>query len=209
MDGGGGGGGDAVSYLYEASSRLNASMLFVSGDHRHQNASRLVEETTTTTKGTTNFSRLWALGDGGESVYGGETLVTAVAAAAMNECIRIDALNERRIENLMRASNLLLMIYPWVMMCSGTLTNSISFAVLTRPKLKKSSTFFYLACLCVIDLLSLYTFCINFIFFYHFQVLLNIYFFNFFLNLFNTSKKLLKHSNFFSTHCDKKRSIYN
>lgn len=87
------------------------------------------------------------------------------------ECGPVSASEDRRIERLLRTSNMLLLIYPWVFMCTGTLTNSISFAVLTRPKLKKSSTFFYLACLCIIDLLSLYTFCINFVFFYHFKVL--------------------------------------
>ena len=96
--------------------------------------------------------------------------LSSSSSSTLDDCARIDASNHRRIENLLRASNMLLMVYPWVLMCTGTITNAISFAVLTRPKLKKSSTFFYLACLCVIDLLSLYTFCINFIFFYHFKV---------------------------------------
>lgn len=98
------------------------------------------------------------------------SLSSPSSSSTLDDCARIDASNHRRIENLLRASNMLLMVYPWVLMCTGTITNAISFAVLTRPKLKKSSTFFYLACLCVIDLLSLYTFCINFIFFYHFKV---------------------------------------
>lgn len=80
--------------------------------------------------------------------------------------------DNRSVESFLHATNMLLLVYPWVLMCTGTLTNAISFAVLTRPKLKKSSTFFYLACLCVIDLLSLYTFCINFICFYQLKVLI-------------------------------------
>lgn len=89
----------------------------------------------------------------------------------IEECGGGDPSDEKSVESFLHATNMLLLVYPWVLMCTGTLTNAISFAVLTRPKLKKSSTFFYLACLCVIDLLSLYTFCINFICFYQLKVL--------------------------------------
>lgn len=71
---------------------------------------------------------------------------------------------------ILNISDQLLLFYPWIMIVTGTVTNSISFIVFTRPKLKKSSTFFYLSCLCIIDLLSLYTFCLNFILFYKFNI---------------------------------------
>lgn len=100
---------------------------------------------------------------------GGQNSTVTSTGGVLNDVV-CDPSDERRVDRLLGASNMLLMIYPWVLVCTGTLTNSISFAVLTRPKLKKSSTFFYLACLCIIDLLSLYTFCINFICFYHFKV---------------------------------------
>ena len=78
--------------------------------------------------------------------------------------------DKHETEFLLGATNLILKIYPWVMILIGTISNSLSFVVFTRPKLKKSSTFFYLSCLCIIDLLTLYTFCINFIFLYQFQI---------------------------------------
>lgn len=65
--------------------------------------------------------------------------------------------------------NYTLLIYPWLMIIIGTASNGLSFLVFTRPKLKKSSTFFYLSFLCIVDLTTLYTFCVNFIFFYQFS----------------------------------------
>ena len=50
------------------------------------------------------------------------------------------------------------------------MSNIVSFVVLRQPKLRKSSTFFYLSCLCVIDLINLFTFCLNFIFLYQFKI---------------------------------------
>jgi hypothetical protein len=71
---------------------------------------------------------------------------------------------------LIDLTNSILVYYPWIYFLAGTVTNLLSFTVLTRPQLKKSSTFFYLSCLSIIDLFQLYTFCINFIFFYQFNI---------------------------------------
>ena len=76
----------------------------------------------------------------------------------------------KSVNTLIGLTNQILLVYPWVMITIGTCSNLISFIVLTRPKLKKSSTFFYLSCLCVIDLITLHTFCINFIFLYQFGI---------------------------------------
>lgn len=71
---------------------------------------------------------------------------------------------------LLSLTNHILLIYPWLMILIGTVSNLLSFLVFTRPKLKKSSTFFYLSCLCIVDLLTVYTFCINFICLYLFNI---------------------------------------
>ena len=73
-------------------------------------------------------------------------------------------------KKIVQASNKFLIIYPWVMIIFGTLSNTLSIIILTRKKLRKSSTFFYLACLAAIDILVLQTFCINFISHYHFGI---------------------------------------
>ncbi|RNA06639.1 FMRFamide receptor-like [Brachionus plicatilis] len=69
----------------------------------------------------------------------------------------------REAELISRLTDTILLIYPWIMIIFGSISNSITFIVLTRPKLRKSSTFFYLSCLSIIDLASLYTFCVNFV----------------------------------------------
>ncbi len=67
-------------------------------------------------------------------------------------------------------SNGLLFVYPWILIVFGTIGNTLSLIILTCKKLRKYSTFVYLACLTVVDLIVLYTFCINFISFYFFRV---------------------------------------
>ena len=84
--------------------------------------------------------------------------------------ICLDQLNKPTTDLLMAITNNTLLIYPWVMIVVGTISNGLSYSVFTRPKLKKSSTFFYLSFLCIVDLITLYTFCINFIFLYQFKV---------------------------------------
>lgn len=76
-------------------------------------------------------------------------------------------LNESFIFNL---TNLTLQVYPWVFLIVGTITNTLSFVVFMHPQLKKSSTFFYLSFLSIVDMLSLQTFCINFILLYQFDI---------------------------------------
>ncbi len=78
--------------------------------------------------------------------------------------------NKHLTEIIITIIKKILFIYPWIMIIIGTTSNILSFVVFTRPKLKKSSTFFYLSCLCIVDLLTVYTFCINFISLYQFNI---------------------------------------
>jgi hypothetical protein len=57
----------------------------------------------------------------------------------------------------------LLRIYPILFIFVGTVGNLLSVYVVLRSKLRRHSTFIYLAFLSVIDLTVLYTFCVNFI----------------------------------------------
>ncbi|CAF3672682.1 unnamed protein product [Rotaria socialis] len=57
----------------------------------------------------------------------------------------------------------LLRIYPILFMLVGTAGNLLSVYVVLRSKLRRHSTFIYLAFLSIIDLAVLYTFCVNFI----------------------------------------------
>ena len=57
----------------------------------------------------------------------------------------------------------LLRIYPILFMFVGTAGNLLSVYVVLRSKLRRHSTFIYLAFLSIIDLAVLYTFCVNFI----------------------------------------------
>jgi hypothetical protein len=58
----------------------------------------------------------------------------------------------------------LLRIYPILFLFVGTVGNLLSVYVVLRSKLRRQSTFIYLAFLSIIDLIVLYTFSINFIF---------------------------------------------
>lgn len=60
------------------------------------------------------------------------------------------------------------------MIIFGSISNPITFIVLTRPKLRKSSTFFYLSCLSIIDLALLHTFCVNLVLVHNFGIDLQI-----------------------------------
>jgi len=57
----------------------------------------------------------------------------------------------------------LLRIYPILFLIVGTIGNLLSVYVVLRSKLRRHSTFIYLAFLSVVDLIVLYTFSINFI----------------------------------------------
>lgn len=67
-------------------------------------------------------------------------------------------------------SNYLLKISPWLILIIGTITNIITILVLTSKKIQKSSTFYYLTYLSIIDLTLIYTFCSNFILLYNFNI---------------------------------------
>ncbi|CAF1986380.1 unnamed protein product [Rotaria magnacalcarata] len=58
---------------------------------------------------------------------------------------------------------ILLRIYPILFMFIGTTGNLLSVYVVLSSKLRRHSTFIYLAFLSIVDLIVLYTFCINFI----------------------------------------------
>ncbi|CAF0769010.1 unnamed protein product [Adineta ricciae] len=57
----------------------------------------------------------------------------------------------------------LLRIYPILFIFVGTVGNLLSVYVVLRSKLRRHSTFIYLAFLSIVDLIVLYTFCVNFI----------------------------------------------
>lgn len=57
----------------------------------------------------------------------------------------------------------LLRIYPIIFLFVGTIGNLLSVYVVLRSKLRRHSTFIYLAFLSIVDLIVLYTFSINFI----------------------------------------------
>ena len=86
------------------------------------------------------------------------------------DCLMQDQAEINTTNFLVNLTNHMLIIFPWIMIILGTISNIISFIVFTRPKLRKSSTFFYLSCLCIIDVLSIYTVCGNMLFYYHFDI---------------------------------------
>jgi hypothetical protein len=86
------------------------------------------------------------------------------------DCLKQDQAEINTTNFLVNLTNHMLIVFPWIMILLGTVSNVISFIVFTRPKLRKSSTFFYLSCLCIIDILSIYTVCGNMLFYYHFGI---------------------------------------
>ena len=64
---------------------------------------------------------------------------------------------------------IILKIYPVLMLIFGSLGNLLSFCVLLRANMRRYSTFCYLACLALVDLFVIITFCTNFISLYHFN----------------------------------------
>ena len=64
---------------------------------------------------------------------------------------------------------ILLKTYPVLILIFGSLGNLLSFCVLLRANMRKYSTFCYLACLALVDIGVIITFCINFISLYHFN----------------------------------------
>ncbi|CAF0901338.1 unnamed protein product [Didymodactylos carnosus] len=66
-----------------------------------------------------------------------------------------------------RVSEYLLKVYPVIMLILGVFGNALSFCVLIRQSMRRYSTFCYLACLALVDIGVILTFCINFILLYH------------------------------------------
>lgn len=89
-------------------------------------------------------------------------------SANRSKCPHAD--DEANKESMVRFTNHLIVAYSWIMLICGTISNLLSFTVLRSRKLRKSSTFFYLACLSIIDLNVLVLFCVNFILTYSFQI---------------------------------------
>ncbi|CAF1073531.1 unnamed protein product [Rotaria sordida] len=64
---------------------------------------------------------------------------------------------------------IILKVYPVLVLILGSFGNLLSFFVLIRANMRRYSTFCYLACLALVDLGVILTFCINFILLYHFN----------------------------------------
>jgi hypothetical protein len=64
---------------------------------------------------------------------------------------------------------IILKVYPVLVLLFGSLGNVLSFCVLLRANMRRYSTFCYLACLALVDLGVIITFCINLISLYHFN----------------------------------------
>ncbi len=64
---------------------------------------------------------------------------------------------------------IILKIYPVLVLILGSFGNLLSFCVLIRAAMRRYSTFCYLACLALVDLGVIITFCVNFISSYHFN----------------------------------------
>lgn len=86
------------------------------------------------------------------------------------QLLNCSASDERDKVTLIERTDKLIIIYSWIMLIFGTISNLLSFSVMRGKKLKKSSTFFYLSCLSIIDLNVLILFCSNFILYYQFNI---------------------------------------
>ena len=78
------------------------------------------------------------------------------------------ALLDQKTQTLYKIITLLLKVYPVLILILGSFGNLLSFCVLIRSAMRRYSTFCYLACLALVDLGVIITFCVNFIFLYHF-----------------------------------------
>ena len=79
------------------------------------------------------------------------------------------ALLEPQTRSLYTSIIVILKIYPVLILILGSLGNFLSFCVLLRAAMRRYSTFCYLACLALVDLGVIITFCVNFISLYHFN----------------------------------------
>ncbi|CAF2382517.1 unnamed protein product [Rotaria sp. Silwood2] len=79
------------------------------------------------------------------------------------------ALLDQDTQLLFAFIKILLKVYPVLVFILGSFGNLLSFCVLIRAAMRRYSTFCYLACLALVDLGVIITFCVNFISLYHFN----------------------------------------
>ena len=79
------------------------------------------------------------------------------------------ALLDPEYRTLNTSITIILKIYPVLILILGSFGNLLSFCVLLRAAMRRYSTFCYLACLALVDIAVLLTFCVNFIALYHFN----------------------------------------
>ncbi|CAF0879981.1 unnamed protein product [Rotaria sp. Silwood1] len=79
------------------------------------------------------------------------------------------ALLDQDTQVLFALIKILLKVYPVLIFILGSFGNLLSFCVLIRTAMRRYSTFCYLACLALVDLGVIITFCVNFISLYHFN----------------------------------------
>ncbi|CAF0751718.1 unnamed protein product [Rotaria sordida] len=79
------------------------------------------------------------------------------------------ALLDQDTQSLFALIKILLKVYPVLIFILGSFGNLLSFCVLIRSAMRRYSTFCYLACLALVDLGVIITFCVNFISLYHFD----------------------------------------
>ncbi|CAF1156029.1 unnamed protein product [Adineta ricciae] len=79
------------------------------------------------------------------------------------------SLFDAKTRSLYTSIIVILKVYPVLLLVLGSLGNLLSFCVLLRAAMRRYSTFCYLACLALVDLGVITTFCVNFISLYHFH----------------------------------------
>ena len=80
-----------------------------------------------------------------------------------------DQLVDSELEYLNTSIHIILKVYPVLVLILGCFGNLLSFCVLLRAAMRRYSTFCYLACLALVDIGVILTFCVNFISLYHFD----------------------------------------
>jgi hypothetical protein len=78
-------------------------------------------------------------------------------------------LNDPKTRPIFKSILIILKIFPLLILIFGSFGNILSFCVLLRANMRRYSTFCYLACLALVDIGVIITFCVNFISLYHFN----------------------------------------